>query len=170
MAGNSLPFFAAEYENRRVSIRRTAEYDDMIHSLQRAFPSLSEIPASRISISQVFPELGAGAVEISREAWKDALAWVKTVQVIVSNPEPDTVSKKRKMESVETPGPASTSSNPIAPSLHPTVPNLNLPVAEAPAGSISARGDSAAANRANRSYGLRKVSMRSIVWDSDSDV
>ncbi|KDN48390.1 hypothetical protein RSAG8_02982, partial [Rhizoctonia solani AG-8 WAC10335] len=82
---NTLPFFAAEYDGRRVSIRRTANYDETINSVRNAFPTLSEISRSRISLAQVFPELGEGAVELSRELWKDTLPLVKTMQVVVKN-------------------------------------------------------------------------------------
>ncbi|CAE7162330.1 unnamed protein product [Rhizoctonia solani] len=110
---NYLPFFAAEYENRRVSIRRAADYDDTISCIQRAFPKLSEIAANRISIAQVFLELGNGMVEINRDTWKDALPWLRTVRVLISEVTPEsTVSKKRKVvEAV--PGPSTPSSSSV---------------------------------------------------------
>ncbi|KAG8726202.1 hypothetical protein FRC11_000602 [Ceratobasidium sp. 423] len=137
--GSSLPFFAAEYEGRRLSIRRTADYDvrfiplkitiahgsvltlpfilqDMINCVRRAFPNLSEVPASQVSVAQAFPELGEGLVEISREMWKDTLPLVKTTQVLVSkDASASSVSKKRKTQALETEsGPAAPKSGPTA--------------------------------------------------------
>ncbi|CAE6435307.1 unnamed protein product [Rhizoctonia solani] len=81
----SLPFFAVEYNCRRVGIRRSADYDGTINSVQNAFPELAEISKSRILLAQVFPELGTEAVEIGRELWKDVLPLVKTMQVVLTN-------------------------------------------------------------------------------------
>ncbi|KAL5637782.1 hypothetical protein ACGC1H_002146 [Rhizoctonia solani] len=101
---NTFPFFAAEYNGRRVGIRRSADYDETIKSVQNAFPALSEISQSRISLAQVFAELGEGAVEVNRDLWKDVLPLVKTMQVVVTNVdlpvEPMTlVFKRRKTQS-----------------------------------------------------------------------
>ncbi|CAE6443257.1 unnamed protein product [Rhizoctonia solani] len=159
---NYLPFFAAEYENRRVSIRRAADYDDTISCIQRAFPKLSEIAANRISIAQVFLELGNGMVEINRDTWKDALPWLRTVRVLISEVTPEsTVSKKRKV--VEA-GPSTPSSS--------SVPHR----AEGPTGGFAAQSaTNTAANsiaRARNRYGLRKVSTMIVTSDglvSDGD-
>ncbi|CAE6377202.1 unnamed protein product [Rhizoctonia solani] len=104
---NTLPFFAAEYNGRRVGIRRSADYDETIKSVRDAFPALAEISKSRISLAQVFVELGEGAVEVNRELWKDVLPLVKTMQVVVTNanvPVKPLVApfKRRKTQDVDT--------------------------------------------------------------------
>ncbi|CAE7162323.1 unnamed protein product [Rhizoctonia solani] len=102
----ALPFFAAEYSGRRISIRRTVDYDETISSVQKAFPVLSKVSTQRISLAQVFPELGDGGVEVSRELWKDILPLVKTMQVVVMDVDQSvksqsTKSKKRKSHAAD---------------------------------------------------------------------
>ncbi|CAE6507964.1 unnamed protein product [Rhizoctonia solani] len=68
----------------------------MIGRVRQAFPGLSEVSASQISVAQVFPDLGDGLVEISRDMWKDVLPLVKTTRVVVSKNEAETTAPKKK--------------------------------------------------------------------------
>ncbi|CAE6413061.1 unnamed protein product [Rhizoctonia solani] len=96
---NALPFFAVEYDGRRVSIRRTVDYDQMIESVCKVFPALSKVSKGGLSFSQVFPELGEGAVEITCEMWKEAVPLVKTMRVVVTKVEAEQpVPEKKQLE------------------------------------------------------------------------
>ncbi|KAG8698761.1 hypothetical protein FRC11_014179, partial [Ceratobasidium sp. 423] len=93
----------------------------MIDCVRRAFPGLSEVSASRVSVAQVFPELGEGLVEISRDMWKDVLSLVKITRVLVSKgPLESTVLKKRRAQTVEKESGPATSTLDL-PVLNPTI-------------------------------------------------
>ncbi|CEL60377.1 hypothetical protein RSOLAG1IB_09595 [Rhizoctonia solani AG-1 IB] len=102
----TLAFFAAEHKGRRITIRRTTNYDDIINSIRSGFPELSSTSQNHISLAQVFPELGEGMVEVTPELWKDAVPFAKTMQIVIAPtaPKPSiskSQSKKRKIAPLE---------------------------------------------------------------------
>ncbi|KAL5637783.1 hypothetical protein ACGC1H_002147 [Rhizoctonia solani] len=157
-----LPFFAAEYDNRRVCIRRTADYDDTINYIRRAFPSLAQVAANQLSLTHVFPQLGEGSVEIGRDTWKDALPWVKTARIVVSEA-PESVASKKRKAATET-----ISVVPSSSSIGPTTAANSATTAEVIGGSTSTQKDNSTANRGNRRFGLRKISRGSPPIFTDS--
>ncbi|KAG9080402.1 hypothetical protein FRC06_006633 [Ceratobasidium sp. 370] len=82
-SAETLPFFGATHKKRTIAIRRNADYDATIRSIQKAFSALAKTPASRIIISAVFSEYGSVSIEIGRDLWLDVLPRLKIVEISV---------------------------------------------------------------------------------------
>ncbi|ELU39353.1 rhamnogalacturonase B [Rhizoctonia solani AG-1 IA] len=79
-----LTFLAAEYQGRKVTIRRNPEYQETIASVRRAFNSLSRTPASQILLFARFEEFGDD-LQVTEELWSDLLPRLMLVTVILDD-------------------------------------------------------------------------------------
>ncbi|KAG9124078.1 hypothetical protein FRC07_012940, partial [Ceratobasidium sp. 392] len=80
-------FIAAEYEGRRVAVRRSANYDTMLTLVKEAFRSLSSVSVERISISAFVEDIG-DTLEVSKGIWPDLLPELKRITIILDSSSP----------------------------------------------------------------------------------
>ncbi|CAE6411907.1 hypothetical protein ACGC1H_003169 [Rhizoctonia solani] len=75
-------FFVAEYGDRRVGVRGHRDYNVVIESIRKLFPSLSNVPSSQINLSAFIPRLDC-EIELHEGIWDQALSDIKIVKVAV---------------------------------------------------------------------------------------
>ncbi|CUA67939.1 hypothetical protein RSOLAG22IIIB_07625 [Rhizoctonia solani] len=77
-----LPFLAAEYQGRKVTIRRNPDYQETIASVKRAFSALHNTPTNQILLCARFEEFGDD-LQVTDELWSDLLSRLMLVTVIL---------------------------------------------------------------------------------------
>ncbi|KAH7332860.1 ubiquitin-related domain-containing protein [Rhizoctonia solani] len=77
-----LPFLAAEYQGRKVTIRRNPDYQETISSVKRAFSALSNTPTNQILLCARFEEFGDD-LQVTDELWSDLLPRLMLVTVVL---------------------------------------------------------------------------------------
>ncbi|KAL5637693.1 hypothetical protein ACGC1H_002083 [Rhizoctonia solani] len=77
-----LPFLAAEYQGRKVTIRRNPDYQETIASVKRAFSALHNTPLNQILLCARFEEFGDD-LQVTDELWSDLLSRLMLVTVML---------------------------------------------------------------------------------------
>ncbi|KEP47996.1 ubiquitin-like Rad60 SUMO-like protein [Rhizoctonia solani 123E] len=77
-----LPFLAAEYQGRKVTIRRNPDYTETIASVKRAFSALHNTPPNQILLCARFEEFGDD-LQVTDELWSDLLSRLMLVTVML---------------------------------------------------------------------------------------
>lgn len=78
----NVPFIAAQYEGRKVTIRRNPDYQESITSVKKAFKALRFTPPDQILLSAQFWEYN-DTIEISEDMWAELVPRLMVVNVIL---------------------------------------------------------------------------------------
>ncbi|CAE6418962.1 unnamed protein product [Rhizoctonia solani] len=96
-----LPFLAAEYQGRKVTIRRNPDYQETISSVKRAFSALNNTATNQILLCARFEEFGDD-LQVTDELWSDLLPRLMLVTVMLDEfappppPPPETIASIKK--------------------------------------------------------------------------
>ncbi|KAJ1302340.1 hypothetical protein OPQ81_001155 [Rhizoctonia solani] len=77
-----LPFLAAEYQGRKVTIRRNPDYQETIASVKRAFSTLNRTRPNQILLFARFEEFGDD-LQVTDELWSELLPRLMLVTVML---------------------------------------------------------------------------------------
>jgi len=83
--GQNAPFIAAQYEGRKVTIRRNPDYHETIASVKKAFKVLRSTPADQILLSAQFLEYN-DTIEITEDMWAELVPRLMAVNVVLETP------------------------------------------------------------------------------------
>ncbi|KAF8603246.1 hypothetical protein BDV93DRAFT_607059, partial [Ceratobasidium sp. AG-I] len=90
-----VPFFAAEYQGRKTTIRRNSNYHATVASIKKAFTELQLIPADRILLSSRFDGFD-DLIQVTEDMWAELVPRLMVVNVLLEIPVAPVSSRNRK--------------------------------------------------------------------------
>ncbi|QRV96109.1 ubiquitin family protein [Ceratobasidium sp. AG-Ba] len=80
-SSKALPYLVATFGSRSTTLKRDADYQAMISSLQQAFKELRELKQQDIILSAKLPDYGADLIRIAEATWTDIVDTIKAIEI-----------------------------------------------------------------------------------------